>query len=282
MFQNVNMSTAKQSLIRRGILAGIFVIVLPAFSLAQTEPPAPPPPPPVSKTNTLQDVVITARHRAERAQSVPISLTTVDKRQIQALGSLNLNTIKQLVPTLTINAYNPRNIGLDIRGLGSVGFFGYDGLEGGVGLYIDGVLLGRSTESNFDIPELQDIQVLRGPQGTLFGKNSVAGVVNIITRQPSFKPEAEVSGSYGNYNYWQLQGYATSALGDSDKAAASISFHATQHNGYTKNTNPPGTPNSGSTYNNEDDKGVRAQLLLQPNDNLTVRIIANYDHSDAN
>jgi iron complex outermembrane receptor protein len=186
------------------------------------------------------------------------------------------------VPTLTINAYNPRNIGLDIRGLGSVGFFGYDGLEGGVGIYVDGVLLGRSTESNFDIPELQDIQVLRGPQGTLFGKNSVAGVVNITTRVPSFKPEAEISGSYGNYNYWQLQGYATGAIANSDKAALSLSFHATQQNGFTKNINPAGTPNSGSTYNNEDDKGARAQVLLEPNDRLTVRIIATYDHSDAN
>ncbi len=301
MFQNVNISTAKRSRLKRGFFVGISLFSLPGISLAQTNPPAPPPPPvpsasalqsitypppppppPLATTAGVQDVVITARHRAERAQKVPISLTTVSAKQIQALGSLNLNTIKQLVPTLTINAYNPRNIGLDIRGLGSVGFFGYDGLEGGVGIYVDGVLLGRSTQSNFDLPDLQDIQVLRGPQGTLFGKNSVAGVVNIITKVPSYKPQAEISGSYGNYNYWQLQGYASSALFGSDKAAASISFHATQHNGYIKNTNPPGTPNSGNTYANQDDKGVRTQLLLQPNDRLTVRVIANYDHSDAN
>jgi iron complex outermembrane receptor protein len=295
MFRNMNMSNAKQSRIKHGLLFGASLIAVPSLALAQT-PPAPPvppavdasqaitfpAPPPPSTTSGLQDVVITARHRAERAQSVPISLTTIDQKQIRALGSLNLNTIKQLVPTLTINAYNPRNIGLDIRGLGSVGFFGYDGLEGGVGIYVDGVLLGRSTESNFDLPDLQDIQVLRGPQGTLFGKNSVAGVVNIITKPPSFKPQAEISGSYGNYNFWQLQGYASSAINNSDKAALSLSFHATQHNGYTKSSAPPGTPNSGSTFNNEDDKGLRAQLLLQPNDRLTVRIIANYDHSDAN
>jgi iron complex outermembrane receptor protein len=292
MVQNINMLPSR---LKRGLLACVSLAALPSFGLAQTNPPPPPPPvtstslaptfiapPPPVTTSGLQDVVITARHRAERAQSVPISLTTVDAKQIQALGSLNLSKIKQLVPTLTINAYNPRNIGLDIRGLGSVGFFGYDGLEGGVGIYIDGVLLGRSTESNFDIPELQDIQVLRGPQGTLFGKNSVAGVVNITTKVPSFKPQAEISGSYGNYNYWQLQGYASGAVAGSDKVAASLSFHATQQNGFTKNINPPGTPNSGSTYNNTDDKGARAQVLLEPNDRLTVRIIANYDHSDAN
>jgi iron complex outermembrane receptor protein len=230
----------------------------------------------------LQDVTITARHRTERAQTVPVSLTAVSQKQIQALGSINLNKIKQLVPTLTINAYNPRNIGLDIRGLGSVGFFGYDGLEGGVGIYIDGVLLGRSTESNFDLPDLQEIEVLRGPQGTLFGKNSVAGAINITTKLPSFKPEADISASYGDYNYWQLQGYASSHLGDSDKAAVSLSVHATQHDGYIKDTGTAGNPDTGTTYNNQDDKGVRAQALLQPNSRLTVRIIATYDHSDAN
>jgi len=263
--------------IRARKLAGIsLAALLPALAAAQ------PAPPPVTNAPGLQDVTITARHRAERVQSVPVSVTTVSQKQIQALGSLNLNTIKQLVPTLTINAYNPRNIGLDIRGLGSVGFFGYDGLEGGVGIYVDGVLLGRSTESNFDLPDLQSVEVLRGPQGTLFGKNTVAGAVNITTKLPSYKPQASISASYGNYNYWQLQGFASSAVAGSNKAAVSLSFHATQHDGYTKDTGLPGNPNAGATYNNEDDKGVRAQALLQPNSNLTIRIIANYDHSDAN
>jgi iron complex outermembrane receptor protein len=264
--------------IRRAALAGISVLALsPSLGHAQT-----PPPPPITNAPSLQDVTITARHRTERAQTVPVSLTAVAQKQIQALGSINLNKIKQLVPTLTINAYNPRNIGLDIRGLGSVGFFGYDGLEGGVGIYIDGVLLGRSTESNFDLPDLQEIEVLRGPQGTLFGKNSVAGAINITTKLPSFKPEADITASYGNYNYWQLQGYASSAIGTSDKAAVSLSVHANQHDGYTKDTGTASNPNNGTTYNNQDDKGVRAQALLQPNSRLTVRIIATYDHSDAN
>jgi iron complex outermembrane receptor protein len=284
-------------LIQKAALIASLGLAVPGAVLAQTSPSpqasnaptAAPPPPPVSNAPALaplppissgapalQDVTITARHRVERAQSVPVSLTTIDQRQIQSLNTLSLNTIKQLVPSLTINAYNPRNIGLDIRGLGSVGFFGYDGLEGGVGIYVDGVLLGRSTESNFDLPDLQDIEVLRGPQGTLFGKNTVAGAVNITTRLPSFKPQADITASYGNYNYWQLQGYASSALGNSDKAAVSLSFHAEQHAGYIKNYS------NDSTYNDEDDKGARAQVLLQPNSALTIRIIANYDHSDAN
>jgi iron complex outermembrane receptor protein len=263
---------------RRLGLAGVSLgALLPSLGLAEQASP-----PSGSKVTVLQEVTITARHRVERVQSVPVSATIVEQKQIQALGSLNLNTIKQLVPTLTINAFNPRNISLDIRGLGSIGFYGYDGLEGGVGIYEDGVLLGRSTVANFDVPDLKDIEVLRGPQGTLFGKNSAVGAVNITTKAPSFIPQANISASYGNYNYWQLQGYASSALDGSNKAAVSLSFHATQHDGYTKSIAPAGTPNAGSSYNNQDDKGVRAQALLQPNANLSVRIIANYDHSQAN
>jgi iron complex outermembrane receptor protein len=284
---NVFISVTNNSRVKRAALRGVcLAALLPAAAVAQTAPPPPPlvnpgsiqsfPAPPPTKIVGLQDVLITARHRAERAQSVPVSLTVIDQRQIQALGSLNLNKIKQLVPTLTINAYNPRNIGLDIRGLGSVGFFGYDGLEGGVGIYVDGVLLGRSTESNFDLPDLQDIEVLRGPQGTLFGKNTVAGAVAITTKLPSFKPEADFSASLGDYNYWQFLGYATGALGDSDKAAVSLTVHGTQNDGFIKNTY------NGARYGNQDDKGVRGQVLLEPNSRLTVRIIANYDHSDAN
>jgi len=246
---------------------------VPGRAATVADVPAPPPP---GKTYTLQDVVITARHRSERAQSVPISLTTIDKSQIQNLGSDNLNKIKQLVPSLTVDAFNPRQTGLDIRGIGSNGFMGYDGLEGGVAEYEDGVLLGRSSEAAFDIPNISQIEVLRGPQGTLFGKNAVAGAIVINTKLPSFLPAANFSASYGNYNYWQFQGYATSPLGSNDKAAASIAVHATQHGGYIKNTA------SGLSEDNQDDKGVQTQFLLDPNANLTIRIIANYDHQESN
>ncbi len=283
--ENINIINIHARRVKARLALGVSLAsLLPAAALAQAAPPpAPAPaanaitfPAPAQKVTGLQDVVITARHRAERAQSVPISLTVVDNRQLQNLGSLNLNQIKQLVPTLTINAYNPRNIGLDIRGLGSVGFFGYDGLEGGVGVYIDGVLLGRSTETNFDLPDLRDIEVLRGPQGTLFGKNTVAGAVSISTRLPSFKSQQSFSASLGSYHYWQLQGYATGAIANSDKAAFSLAAHTTQNEGFITNTV------TGQRYANTDDKGVRGQVLLEPNSQLTVRIIANYDHADAN
>lgn len=274
--RHADLSADKLSLRRRGLkhwaLATVSLAALvPVFAAAQQAPA-----PASGKAFTLQDVVITARHRDERAQTVPISLTALNSSQIHNIGSLNLDKIKQLVPSLTINGYNPRNTGLNIRSIGSVGFFGYDGLEGGVGTYVDGVFLGRPTSDDFDIPDLQSIEVLRGPQGTLFGKNTVAGAVVIHTKLPSLTPQSDFSASYGNYNYWQLLGYTTGALGSSNNAAFSLSVHATQQNGFMKNTV------TAQRYQNTDDKGIRTQVLLFPNDRLTVRIIANYDHSDSN
>ncbi len=201
--RDVDLSADKLSLSGRGLKRGALATVslaalVPVFAAAQQTPA-----PASGKAFTLQDVVITARHRDERAQTVPILLTTLSSCQIHNIGSLNLDKIKRLVPSLTINGYNPRNTGLNIRSIGSVGFFGYDGLEGGVGTYVDGVFLGRPTSDDFDIPDLQNIEVLRGPQGTLFGKNTVAGAVVIHTKLPSLTMQSDFSASYGNYNYWR-------------------------------------------------------------------------------
>jgi len=247
---------------------------------AQTEPPPPPPPvlsqPAPGQVVQLKQVIITARHRAERAQSVPVSLTTVSAQQIKTVGSSNLTKLQQLVPSLTVEAFNPRNTSLNIRGLGAVPNLANDGLEGGVGVYLDGVLLARPAQDVFDLPDLQDIEVLRGPQGTLFGKNTVSGAVNITTRLPSFKPEADGSISLGTQNYVQLKASASSAIGSGDKVAFRLSIQGTQHEGYISNIV------DGQRYGNQDDKGVRLQILANVTPDLTLRAIIDYSHQKAN
>jgi iron complex outermembrane receptor protein len=254
-------------------LAAASAWVIPAW--AQTASP-PPPPALQSQPVALKQVVITARHRAERAQSVPVSLTTVSAQQIKTVGSSNLTKLQQLVPSLTVEAFNPRNTSLNIRGLGAVPNLANDGLEGGVGVYLDGVLLARPAQDVFDLPDLQDIEVLRGPQGTLFGKNTVAGAVNITTRLPSFKPEADGSISLGTQHYIQLKASASSAIGGSDKVAFRLSIQGTQHNGYISNLD------SGERYGNQDDKGVRLQILAYPTPDLTLRAIFDYSSQKEN
>jgi iron complex outermembrane receptor protein len=256
----------------RLVLAAITAAAWPALAWAQSgtglqNPPAPPP-----LTFQLKPVVITARHRAERAQSVPVSLTTVDSSQIRTVGAANLSKLQQLVPTLTIQSLNPRQTALNIRGLGSVPGLSADGLEGGVGVYVDGVLLARPGQALFDQLDLQNIEVLRGPQGTLFGKNTVAGAINITTRLPSFTPEMDGSISYGTQNYVQLKASASSALFGSDKVAVRLSIAGTQQNGFVSDTY------DGRRFDDQNDKGIRAQLLYDATPDLTIRTI--FDYSD--
>jgi len=251
---------------------------LPALAQSSQSPPPPPPVPPASASSTpeLKSVVVTARHRVEKVQSVPVAITVVDRNQIKNLGSSNLTKIQQLVPSLTIEAFNPRNTAINIRGLGSVPNLANDGLEGGVGTYLDGVLLARPAQAVFDLPEIDSIEVLRGPQGTLFGKNTVAGAINIRTRLPSFTPEADYTASFGTEHYAQLGARVTSSVFGSDKLAFSLALQGTQHDGYVASTT------SNEHYSNQNDKGIRAQLLYNATPNLTIRAIYDYAHQHSN
>ena len=259
---------------RNKTLIGISLLALASMSAAYAQ--TTPPPPPVDANAGLKSVVITARHRVERAQSVPVPVTVVDANQIKTVGSSNLSKLQQLVPSLTVESFNPRNTALNIRGIGSVPNLANDGLEGGVGTYVDGVLLSRPAQDVFDLPDISNIEVLRGPQGTLFGKNTVAGAVNITTRLPSFTPEADGSVSYGTQNYVQFKARASSAIFGSDKLAFSIALQGTQHDGYASSIT------NGERYDNQNDKGIRAQILYNATPNLTIRAIYDYSHQHEN
>ncbi len=218
----------------------------------------------------VEDVVVTARHRTERAQTVPIGLTSVGSAKLDQTGIASINQLNQLVPTLQVTEFNPRNTSFNIRGVGNNVSVSNDGLESGVGVYVDGVFIARPGIAAFDLPDVSTVQVLRGPQGTLFGKNTTAGAVDVHTLPPSFTPEADLEASVGNYGFWQVRGTATAGI--TDKVAGRISFLADERDGtITSIVN-------GAHYNTLDDKVVRGQLLLQPIDNLTIRIIADYAH----
>jgi iron complex outermembrane receptor protein len=258
-------------------LAGSSLLALAALlASVPAHAQTPPPPPPAASTIALKPVIITARHRAERAQSVPVSLTVVSADQIKTVGSSNLAKLQELVPTLTVEAFNPRNTALNIRGLGAVPNLANDGLEDGVGVYLDGVLLARPAQAVFDLPDIQEIEVLRGPQGTLFGKNTVSGAVNITTALPSFTPTAEFSVSGGSQNYLQLKARVSSTLFGSDKLAFSLLYQGTQHAGYEHDLY------DGRRFGDQNDKGLRAQLLANITPALTVRTILDFSDEDNN
>src|SRR6185312_752910 len=133
----------------------------------------------------VTEVTVTARRRSENIQHVPIAITALGAGQIEGSGAYRLDQLKQLVPSVQTLTFNPRNANVAIRGLGGNVSLTNDGLEQGVGFYVDDVYYGRPGQSQFDLVELQQIDVLRGPQGKLFGKNTTAGAINTTTREPS-------------------------------------------------------------------------------------------------
>jgi iron complex outermembrane receptor protein len=212
----------------------------------------------------VDTVVITSRRRREVLQDVPIPISVIGGKQIDDAGAFNVNRVKEFVPSVQLYTSNPRNTGINIRGLGSPFGLTNDGLDPGVGFYVDGVYYARPAAATFDFIDVERIEVLRGPQGTLFGKNTTSGAINITTRKPSFKPGASFEVSYGNYGYIQAKASVTGAV--SKKFAARLSFSGTQRDGVVENVR------TGKYTNDISNLGFRGQLLYKPSDNTSITL----------
>ncbi|MBB4658192.1 TonB-dependent receptor [Parvularcula dongshanensis] len=221
-----------------------------------------------------EDVItVTARRVAEDPNRVPIPLTVVSGDVIERTGSYNLDRLKQLTPTLQFYSSNPRNSAINIRGLGAPFGLTNDGIEPGVGLYIDQVFYSRPAAASFDFIDVAQVEVLRGPQGTLFGKNTTAGAINVTTRPPSFTPEGQAEVSYGNLGYVQARASISGPLAD-ETLAGRLSVSATRRDGTLTNVE------TGADVNELNNLGVRGQLLFEPSDALTLRLYADYNRQD--
>jgi iron complex outermembrane receptor protein len=201
------------------------------------------------------EITVTARHQEERAQDVPIALAVVSGEALERTGGYTLPDIQARTPSLTAYNSNPRNSSVGIRGIGISS--ASDGLDTSVGVYIDDVYLGRPGMALSDLIDVERIEVLRGPQGTLFGRNNSAGVLNITTRKPEFEfgGTAEVSG--GNYGYNQERVSVTGPVID-DVLAFRLTGFNTSRGGVLPNTK------TGVAGNSVGRSGVRGQLLAKP------------------
>jgi len=209
-------------------------------------------------------IIITARRRREVLQDVPIPISVIGGKQIDEADDFNVNRVKELVPSVQLYSSNPRNTGLNIRGLGSPFGLTNDGLDPGVGFYVDGIYYARPAAATLDFIDVERIEVLRGPQGTLFGKNTTSGAFNITTRKPSFKPGANFEVSYGNYGYIQAKSSLTGPL--SKKLAGRLSFSGTQRDGVVMNVNT-------RKYTNDiNNLGFHGQLLFNASDNTSITL----------
>lgn len=225
--------------------------------------------------NLLEEIVVTSRRREETAQDVPIPISVISGNLIDDAGAFNVNRVKEYVPSVQLYSSNPRNTGINIRGLGSPFGLTNDGLDPGVGFYVDGVYFARPAFATLDFIDVEQIEVLRGPQGTLFGKNTTSGAFNIKTRQASFTPGASFELSYGNYGYVQAKSSITGPL-IKNKLAARLSFSGTQRDGTVYNA-------AKDEYLNDiNNLGGRAQFLFTPNDKITITLSGDATKQDPN
>ncbi|WP_433815577.1 TonB-dependent receptor [Flavobacterium johnsoniae] len=216
----------------------------------------------LKEENELIEVVVSSRRRIEKVQDVPIAISVITGKQAEQTGAFNVNRIKELVPSVQLYSSNPRNTGINIRSLGSPFGLTNDGIDPGVGFYVDGVYYARPAATTLDFIDVEQIEVLRGPQGSLFGKNTTSGAFNITTRKPSFTSGADFEVSYGNYSFLQAKASVTGALGK--KVAGRLSFSGTSRDGLVDNI---ATGRYTNTLNNQ---GIRGQLLWTPTVNTNV------------
>jgi iron complex outermembrane receptor protein len=217
-------------------------------------------------------IVVTARRRQETAQAVPVAISVVGGDHIDNTGSFNVGRLTQLTPALTFYSSNPRNSAANIRGLGAPFGLTNDGIEQGVGIYVDDVYYSRAASSTFDFLDVAQIEILRGPQGTLYGKNTTAGAINITTRQPTFDFEGRAEVTIGNLGFKQAKAAVSGPL--SETLAARIALSATSRRGTIFNVA------SGNYINEQDNLGLRAQLLWRPTDNLDVTLAGDYNRQN--
>ncbi|WP_192559474.1 TonB-dependent receptor [Pseudomonas allokribbensis] len=234
-----------------------------------------PVPPPAGKnataTSQLETVTVTTRRREESSQDVPTPMSVVSGQTLETQRVYRIQDLQQLVPSVNVAYMHARQSSVSIRGLGNNP--ASDGLEGSVGLYIDNVYLGRPGMAVFDLMDIEQLEVLRGPQGTLFGKNTTAGVINISTRAPSFTPERSIETSVGEDGYFQTKGTLSGPL--NDQLAGRISAYRTRSDGDIKNEFNGHDLNGGSR------DGFRAQLLFKPNEDFNLRWIGDYNEEDS-
>lgn len=159
------------------------------------------------------DVIVTARRRAENIQDVPISVQAISGETLQRKGTIDLQSLVDQAPGLNATGGNPRNFSVTIRGIGYAPTAA-DGLDNAIGVYFDGVYQARPGQVLQDLVDVQSFEVLRGPQGTLFGRNAAAGALNITFNKPSITPEQTFEVSYGRYNFAQGKAILTGPLTD--------------------------------------------------------------------
>jgi iron complex outermembrane receptor protein len=257
--------------------ASFAALVTPSFAFAQDE--TAPTTPSGTEDAAVQNagegddnnIVVTATGRRQILQDVPLAVTAVGGEALQNSGASDIRQLNQLAPSLLVSSTGTEaNGSARIRGIGTVG--DNPGLESSVAVFVDGVYRSRSGIGLNELGEVERIEVLRGPQGTLFGRNASAGLIHVITRRPEFDFGGSAELSYGDYNYIRGQAGITGPI--SEQLAFRVDAIYTRRDGFYEVVNASG--GTEDEVNNRDRIFTRGQLLWEPSDAVSLRIIGDF------
>lgn len=224
-------------------------------------------------TAEIEEIVVTAQKRTESVQDVPISITAFSGDELDVRGLNDMQDVARYVPNFQMPTGNiSRNTSLRIRGIGSAG--SNAGIEASVGSFVDGLYMPTNAMNFGELIDIQSVEILRGPQGTLYGRNTPVGALNITTRNPSDEFESMIKLGYGEFDRATIRGYVGSGL--SESTAGRLSFSYRERDGYQKNTL------TGDDINDTEEWSVRGKLLFAPYDSLEVTTILYYGEIDRN
>jgi outer membrane receptor protein involved in Fe transport len=220
-----------------------------------------------------EPIIVTATLRAMDVQDIPLAVTAVAPEALERQGVNDIKNLASISPSINIQSSQTETQGtsIKVRGVGTTG--NNTGLESSVGVFIDGVYQSRPGVALGDLVDIERLEILRGPQGTLFGRNTSAGALNVSTKRPSLSEvEGFANASYGNYNFMNLQAGVSVPI-TTDVAGLRVSGTWRKRDGYLK------TP-SGVESNNRDRYMLRGQLYIEPNADVSIRLLADYAKTD--
>lgn len=255
--------------VKAALLAGAAMsVIMPAtYAMAQSAPVANEP------TSAVEDIIVTARRTSESAQKTPLALTAFSGETLERVGAQQVTDLQGSVPNLNLvqgrGSSNSTNI--YIRGVGQPDSL--QTFDPAVGVYVDDVYYSRIRGSQFDLLDLERIEILRGPQGTLYGKNTIGGAMKLVSRRPGQDFRARASASYGDYDLFEVQGAVSGPV--TDKLALGLSVLHSERGGYVTD------PSTGAEYNDKNTSAARASLAWDPTDTFRIDFNLDYSKDDA-
>lgn len=263
----VRIGSVRRSVLHAGAAALALAVPSLAHAQAAEEEAQPAAPAPETESVSDNDIIVTATKREQTLQDVPVAVSVTTAQTIERAQIRDIKDLGSVVPSLRVGErQSSQNATFYIRGFGN----GANnlGIEPSVGVFIDGVYRSRTASTIADLPDVRRVEVLRGPQSTLFGKNASAGVISVITLEPEFAFHGNVELSYGNYNAVVAKARVTGPI--SDTFAVSLAGGVNKREGYIRDLG------TGNRTNERDRWFVRGQAMFKPSSDLKIRLIGDY------